>query len=258
MNKFKITTEKLISFITILTILGLWYICTNFGLVNTKLIPSPQSVWKAFCEVCVEYKGYSLLQHIWISMQRLLIAMVIAFAIAIPLGLASGFNSKIRAVFEPIIGIYRPLPPLAYYTLILLALGIGDKSKITLLLLSCFAPIYVTCVAAVAKVKEDYIRGAYTAGASRWQVFCHVIFPACIPDIFLGVRTSVSICYTTLVAAEMVAANSGIGWMVLDAKNWFRNDIIFVGIFVLGIMGVAIDKILCILEKKLVPWSGKM
>lgn len=258
MKKYKITSEKIISISTIAAILILWYLSTANNWVSTKLIPSPQAVWKAFLEVFVDYKGYSLLQHVCISMERLLIAMVIAFIIAIPLGLASGFNSKIRAVFEPIIGLYRPLPPLAYYTLIVLALGIENNSKIALLLLSCFAPIYVACVAAVTKVKEDYIRGAYTAGASKWQVFCYVIFPACIPDIFLGVRTSVSICYTTLVAAEMVAANSGIGWMVLDAKNWFRNDIIFVGIFVLGAMGIAIDKALCILEKKLVPWSGKM
>lgn len=255
--KKKISKEKLISIGTVLLIFALWFVASWFGWVDKKLIPSPKQVWDAFLGVCQDYKGHSLLQHIGVSMQRLCIAFGLAFVTAVPLGLLSGFSSKIRAAFEPIIEFYRPLPPLAYYTLLVLALGIDNASKIALLFLACFAPIYVSCVSAVIKVKADYINSAYTLGASKFQVFFSVIFPSCLPDMFTGLRTSIGVGYSTLVAAEMVAANTGIGWMVLDAKNWLRNDIVFVGIIIMGITGILINVILNLLEKKFVPWRGK-
>lgn len=256
--KKKISTEKCISIITVLLIFILWFAATSYGWVNEKLIPSPQEVWAAFTSVCEDYKGHSLLQHLGVSMQRLFAAFGLAVVTAVPLGLLSGFSSKVRAAFEPIIEFYRPLPPLAYYTLLVLALGIDNASKIALLFLACFAPIYVSCVSAVIRVNRDYINSAYTLGANKRQVFFSVIFPSCLPDMFTGLRTSVGVGYSTLVAAEMVAANVGIGWMVLDAKNWLRNDIVFVGIIIMGITGIVINAVLNILEKKLVPWSGKV
>ncbi|ALP91301.1 ABC transporter permease [Clostridium butyricum] len=243
---------------TIILILLVWFVVTNFGIANSKMVPTPQAVWNAFIDIIQNgYKNYSLLQHLGASMERLFISFFFAALIAVPFGLASGYNSKIRAIFEPIIEFYRPLPPLAYYTLLVLWLGIGNESKITLLFLACFAPIYISCVSAVLKIKEDYINSAYTVGASKYQIFIHVILPSCLPDIFVGIRTAVGVAYTTLVAAEMVAAKSGLGWMVLDASNYLRSDIIFVGIIIMGITGILLDQFLRILEKKIVPWKGK-
>lgn len=254
----KFRTETLISIISVVVILVVWYIATANEWVNPKLIPSPQKVLEAFITTVTDgYKGKTLMEHFGESMLRMFKAFGIAIVTAVPLGLASGFSSKIRAALDPIIEFYRPLPPLAYYTLLVLALGIGDESKIALLYLACFAPIYISCVSAVVKIKQDYINSAYTVGANKLQVITHVIFPSCLPDMFVGLRTAIGVAYTTLVAAEMVAANSGIGWMVLDAKNWFRNDIIFVGIIVMGLTGILIDAVLRLAEKKLVPWSGK-
>ncbi len=257
-KKGKIPIEKTISIATVVVILLLWWVATHMGWANEKLIPTPEQTWSAFIEVCTNgYKGHTLLQHIGASMQRLFVAFFWAAVIAIPLGLISGFSTKVRAALDPIIEFYRPLPPLAYYTLLTLALGIGNESKVALLFLACFAPIYVACVSAVAKIKQDYILSAYTVGAKKSQVFRYVIFPSCLPDMFVGLRTAIGVAYTTLVAAEMVAATSGIGWMVLDAGNWFRNDVIFVGIIIMGITGLIIDFGLKFIEKKLVPWSGK-
>lgn len=258
MNRKKIKNEKLISLGALAVILLLWFLSTRYGWVNDKLIPSPRETWDAFLDIIKDYKGHSLLEHLGASMERLLQSFILAFVIATPLGLASGFSSKIRAALEPIIEFYKPLPPLAYYTLLVLALGIGNESKIALLFLACFAPIYVSCVSAVVRIKQDYINSAYSVGANKMQVFIHVIFPSCLPDMFVGLRTAIGVAYTTLVAAEMVAAESGIGWMVLDAKNWLRNDIIFVGIIIMGITGILIDQILKLIERKLVPWSGKV
>lgn len=254
----RITIENMLTLATIILILLVWFVVTNFGIANSKMVATPQAVWNAFIDIIQNgYKNYSLLQHLGASMERLFISFFFAALIAVPFGLASGYNSKIRAIFEPIIEFYRPLPPLAYYTLLVLWLGIGNESKITLLFLACFAPIYISCVSAVLKIKEDYINSAYTVGASKYQIFIHVILPSCLPDIFVGIRTAVGVAYTTLVAAEMVAAKSGLGWMVLDASNYLRSDIIFVGIIIMGITGILLDQFLRILEKKIVPWKGK-
>ncbi|MDY5863607.1 MAG: ABC transporter permease [Agathobacter sp.] len=253
----KIKRETVISVVVVICIFVLWFVSTANAWVDTKLIPSPKQVWKAFLDACKDYKGHSLLQHMGVSMQRLFSAFGLAVITAVPLGLLSGFSKTVRAILEPIIEFYRPLPPLAYYTLLVLALGIDNASKIALLYLACFAPIYVSCVSAVVRVNKDHINSAYTLGANKGQVFFSVIFPSCLPDMFTGLKTSIGVGYSTLVAAEMVAANAGIGWMVLDAKNWLRNDIVFVGIIIMGITGILINVVLGLLEKKLVPWSGK-
>ena len=254
----KTATEKILSWGTAVSILLLWLIVSEFGLIDQNLVPTPQAVFAAFIEIMENgYKNFTLLEHLGESMKRLVIAFVLSCVTAVPLGIASGYNSRIRAIFEPIIEFYRPLPPLAYYTLLVLWMGIENESKISLLYLACFAPAYISCVSAVIKIREDYINSAFTVGASRLQVIVHVIFPACLPDIFTGLRTSLGVAYTTLVSAEMVAANSGIGWMVLDASRYLRSDIIFLGIIVMGITGILLDRGIQLIERRGVPWKGK-
>lgn len=254
----KTATEKILSWGTAVSILLLWLIVSEFGLIDQNLVPTPQAVFAAFIEIMENgYKNFTLLEHLGESMKRLVIAFVLSCVTAVPLGIASGYNSRIRAIFEPIIEFYRPLPPLAYYTLLVLWMGIENESKISLLYLACFAPAYISCVSAVIKIREDYINSAFTVGASRLQVIVHVIFPACLPDIFTGLRTSLGVAYTTLVSAEMVAANSGIGWMVLDASRYLRSDIIFLGIIVMGITGILLDRGIQLIERRAVPWKGK-
>ena len=254
----KTATEKILSWGTAVSILLLWLIVSEFGLIDQNLVPTPQAVFAAFIEIMENgYKNFTLLEHLGESMKRLVIAFVLSCVTAVPLGIASGYNSRIRAIIEPIIEFYRPLPPLAYYTLLVLWMGIENESKISLLYLACFAPAYISCVSAVIKIREDYINSAFTVGALRFQVIVHVIFPACLPDIFTGLRTSLGVAYTTLVSAEMVAANSGIGWMVLDASRYLRSDIIFLGIIVMGITGILLDRGIQLIERRVVPWKGK-
>ena len=166
-KKKKISTERIISVCAVILFFAAWYLVTALELVDPKLIPTPKATWDSFVEVLTQgYKGHTLLQHLGTSMERLLKAFLLSVVTAVPLGLLSGFSSKIKAFVEPFIEFYRPLPPLAYYTLLTLALGIGNSSKIALLFLACFAPIYVACVSAVARIKEDYINAAYTVGGN--------------------------------------------------------------------------------------------
>ncbi|HEY3424117.1 MAG TPA: ABC transporter permease subunit [Negativicutes bacterium] len=256
--KRQVTIERLLTLSTVLLLFLLWFIVTELKIFSDIVVPSPQKVIASFFEIAKNgYKENSLLTHLGDSMMRLIGSFLLVIVTAIPLGLISGYNSKVRAIVDPLIEFYRPLPPLAYYTLLVLWMGIENSSKIALLYLAGFAPVYIACVSGVRKIKQDYIDGAYTLGASSRQIFFHVIFPACLPDMFVGLRTAIGVAYTTLVAAEMVAAVTGIGWMVLDASKFLRSDIIFVGIFIMGVTGIILDGVLRMIESKVAPWKGK-
>ncbi len=256
--KKSIKVEHFITFMTLAVAFFCWYLLTAQKIFSDVIIPSPDKVYHTFIDILLNgYKGNTLGQHLADSLLRLLTAFLLVIVTAIPIGLLSGYNSKVRAVFDPLIEFYRPLPPLAYYTMLVIWLGIENGSKITLLYMAAFAPVYLACISGVKKIKQDYILGAYTLGASQRQVFFHVILPACLPEIFIGLRTALGFSYTTLVAAEMVAAESGVGWMVLDASKFLLSDVIFVGIFTMGITGVLLDAALRFLENKIVPWKGK-
>jgi len=257
MSKFSLKT-RFLPVVTIVLVMTIWFIITENNWVSPVLFPSPREVWDAFIDICTNnYKNYSLLSHLGTSLGRLFFAFFLAIVVAVPLGLASGYNKWFRGLLDPVIEFYRPLPPLAYYTLLVLWLGIGNASKIALLFLACFAPIYIACYSAVLKVPVSYLNCAQSLGANKRQIFWHVILPAGLPDIFVGTRTAIGFGYTTLVAAEMVAARSGIGWMVLDASNYLRSDIVFVGIIIMGITGIVIDALLRQIEKQAIPWKGK-
>lgn len=253
--------SKRIHFYTYLTwfvIVAAWYLVSEFNLISSRLVPSPIQVIKTFFDILTNgYNHISFWEHMGISMYRLSLASFLALITAIPLGLLSGYSIKARAIVDSIVQFYRPLPPLAYYTLLILWLGIDESSKIMLLFLAAFAPIYLACVSAVSKVNFDYINSAESLGASKKDVFFTIVLPACLPDIFTGLRTAIGVAYTTLVSAEMVAATKGIGWMVIDASKYLKSDVMFVGIIIMGLTGMLIDFGLKKIEDKVVFWKGK-
>ncbi|WP_430883221.1 ABC transporter permease [Fusibacter sp. JL216-2] len=252
-----IKNEKALTIITWALILGAWYIVTEWDFVSSTLVPSPSKVIKTFLAISKDgYNKIPLWQHLLDSFERLFLALGIAIATGVPVGLLSGYSNRFKAIVDSVVEFYRPLPPLAYYTLLILWFGIDNKSKVILLFLAAFAPIYIACVSAVRKINKDYILSAESLGASEVKIFFEVVLPACLPEIFTGIRTAVGVSYTTLVSAEMIAATSGIGWMVLDASNFLKSDVIFVGIFIMGVTGMAIDTVLRGVEKKIVFWKG--
>jgi taurine transport system permease protein len=236
----------------------IWTVVTKWEWVDPFFIPAPQAVWSSFLVLLTEgYKGASLFTHIATSMIRLSTALLLAFLTAVPLGLICGYSKYIRAIFDPLIEFYRPLPPLAYYALLVLWLGIGNESKIALLFLSGFAPLFIATVAAVEKLPVDRMNAALSLGATKLRLFWHIILPSCYPDILTGLRTSIGVTYATLVAAEMVAATNGIGWMVLDASKYLRSDIVFVGILLMGGIAIALDGLLRFYQARRFSWVGK-
>ncbi len=247
-----------ISIFSWLILITIWYITTEYNLVNNVLMPSPREVLYRFIEIAKNgYNDISLLSHIYISFKRLFIAIVLAILTAIPLGLISGYFPMVGSIYDSFIHFYRPIPPLGYYTLLVIWMGIDDSSKIMLLYLAAFAPIYLICVSSVGQVKKEYILNALSMGASKKDIFFKVILPASLPSIFTGIRTAIGFSYTTLVSAEMVAATKGLGWMVLDASRYLKVDVIFVGIIIMGISGILLDVGIRKIEKKYIFWKGQ-
>ncbi len=257
-DKKKNTTY--ISILIIIIFLFVWFAATNYSQISSVILPKPQDVWRSFVKLCVNGYGTNkdvLAVHMWASMKRLLIAYGLSIITAIPLGLLCGYYPIASSVVSPLVEFYRPIPPLAYYTLLVLWLGISEGSKITLLYLAGFAPIFIACSAGVKRIGADYLNASYMLGASKSQTFINVILPATLPDVFTGLRTAIGVEYTTLVAAEMVAARRGIGWMVLDASNWLKSDVVFAGVIIMGLTGILLNFIILCIEKSLVHWTGK-
>lgn len=247
-----------ISAFTVVLILALWTAATNLGWIQPLFLPSPQSVWEQFVEVSREgFADATLLTHLGWSAMRVFGAFALAVATAIPVGVLMGVNRVVRGIFDPIVEFYRPLPPLAYLPLVVIWLGIGESSKIVLIYLAMFAPLALSARAGVRAVAIEQIHAAYSMGATRSQVLWHVIAPAALPDILTGMRIAIGFGWTTLVAAEMVAATAGLGFMVLSASKFMVTDVVIMGILVIGALALAFDLLMRWLEVRLVPWKGK-
>jgi len=199
-----------LSLVTIGILLFVWWLITALGWVKPLFVPSPQSIVIKFLSVWKEgFTGSPLWMHSLISTGRVFGAFLLACAIGIPLGLAMGMSPFIRGIFDPPIEFYRPIPPLAYLPLMIIWFGIGETSKVLLIFLSAFAPITLGARSGVRSAGIEQIHAAYSFGATRWQVMRHVILPAAMPEILTAMRIGIGFGWTTLVAAEMVAATRG-------------------------------------------------
>ena len=168
-----------------------------------------------------------------------------------------GVNDVVKGVLDPVIEFYRPLPPLAYLPLMIIWLGIGETAKIALIFLAIFAPVCLSTRAGVKSVAREKILAASTLGARPMQIIWHVVIPGALPEILTGIRVGIGFGWTTLVAAEMVAATAGLGFMVLNAKDFLATDVVVSGILVIGLIAYGFDVLMRFLEKWWVPWKGK-
>ncbi len=261
-SKFKVPGEGSSATISVATVIGLlavWFAVTNLGWVKPLFLPTPQAVFQQFYEYPTgQANDKPLWQHFLASMFRVFSAFFLACLTAIPVGIAMGMSRVMRGIFDPPLEFYRPLPPLAYLPLIIIWFGIDEFPKVLLIFLSCFAPLALAARAGMRSASQEQINAAYSMGASYWQVILHVILPSALPDILTGMRIAIGFGWTTLVAAEMVAANLGLGQMVLNASNFLRTDIVIMGIIVIGVVAYLFDLLRRGVEHKLVPWKGRM
>jgi taurine transport system permease protein len=247
-----------ISLVTAVVIVGLWWLVSHSGAVAHLFLPSPEEVVGQAVRLFQEgYAGASLFEHVSASLTRIVSAALIAASLGIPIGLAMGLNRWAKGIFDTPIEFYWPLPPLAYLPLMIIWLGIGETSKITLLVLAMFAPICLSAQAGVRSLPLERVNAALSLGASRRQLFLDIVLPSALPEILTGVRIALGVGWGTLVAAELIAARSGLGYLVMSASHFLATDVVFVGIGIIAFWAFAFTLGMRWLERRLVPWRGR-
>ena len=251
--------STLISAVTVVGLMLLWWLASHLHWVPPLFLPTPETVFTRLYESATgQLADAPLATHFGWSMFRVFTAFLLACVTAIPIGIAMGVSRIARGIFDPPIEFYRPLPPLAYLPLIVIWFGIDELSKVLLIFLACFAPMAMSARAGVRSVSQEQIHAAYSMGASKRQVVWHVVIPGAMPEILTSMRIAIGFGWTTLVAAEMVAATAGLGQMVLNASNFLRTDIVIMGIIVIGAVAYLFDLMMRYIEKLVVPWKGKV
>ena len=247
-----------ISLATAALLLAAWFLVTHYRLVPPLFLPTPEEVATQFLAILDDgYAGATLWEHVSASLFRIFSAAVIAASLGIPLGLAMGLNRWAKGVFDTPIEFYWPLPPLAYLPLMIIWLGIGEVSKIVLLTLAMFAPVCLSAQAGVRSLPIERVNAALSLGASRWQLFRAIVLPSALPEILTGLRIGIGVGWSTLVAAELIAATRGIGFMIMSASHFLATDVVFVGISIIAVFAFAFSYGMRLLEAWLVPWKGK-
>ncbi|MDJ0037784.1 taurine ABC transporter permease TauC [Pantoea allii] len=257
--RWPFSTPFTLSALSLLLLLFIWWSVTALGLIAPLFLPSPQQVVRKLLLVAGPqgFMDATLWQHLSASLTRMLIALTAAAAIGIPVGIAMGISPVVRALIDPLIELYRPVPPLAYLPLMVIWFGIGETSKILLIFLAIFAPVVLSTVAGVRNAQQVRLRAAASLGANRWQQLRWVILPGALPEILTGLRIGLGVGWSTLVAAELIAATRGLGFMVQSAGEFLATDVVLAGIAVIAVVAFSLELSLRALQRRLTPWNGE-
>ena len=241
---------------TFAIVLALWWGATASGLIAPRFLPGPGAVLARLVDLAAHgFVGATLWQHAIASLARVGLAMVFAAVTAIPAGLAMGLSPRVNAALDPLIEFYRPVPPLAYLPLIVIWFGIGEATKVILITLAIFAPLAIATASAVRRVDPDRVRAARSLGASRDQVIWLVIVPSALPGILTAARIALGVGWSTLVAAELVAATRGLGFMVQSASQMLATEVVIAGIVVIALIALVLELALRWIERRFAGWS---
>lgn len=247
-----------ISILTIGGLLALWFAVTNLGVVGATYLPSPQALATKFVSLLTGgYQGTSLFGHIQASLVRTLAGFFIGSFAGIVIGLAAGYARVISAMVSPVMAFIRPIPPIAFIPLVVLYFGLGETGKIVLITVTAFNYTVVNAQSGAANTPIAYRRAAATLGLTARQEFQKVIFPAALPSIFTGLRVALALSWAVVVAAELVGAEQGLGYMINNAALLFQMPVVYIGIVLIGLLGLAMNAVLALVERKAVHWKGR-
>ncbi|MFC7674012.1 ABC transporter permease [Mycolicibacterium sp. GCM10028919] len=257
-------TRAALPLLSVLVFGAVWQLVAASGVWNQTFVPFPSTVWRAFLDVSTThdgvrgYAGYLLWEHLYMTLRRVAAGVIIGIVLGVLLGLVMGSVSWVRSVLEPWLTFIRALPPLAYFFLLVIWLGIDEAPKVTLLALAALPPAAVATTAAVVAAPVGLQEAARALGASRAEVIRDVVIPSALPETFTGIRLAVGMAYSSVVAAELFNGLPGVGGLVKDASNYNNTPVVLVGIFAIGFSGLIIDGLLRAAERRAVPWRGKI
>jgi taurine transport system permease protein len=246
------------SSVTLAVVIALWGLFVAVKAPSPLAFPSPARVLLAARQmITAGFEGAGLLGHIAASCRRVGLGFALSLAVGVPLGLAMGVSRLIRGVVTPSFALFRPVPPFAWLAILVVWLGIGEAPKILIIFVGSVTIVALNTMDGVRRVPPQFGESARTLGASRFQVFRHVLVPAALPQIISGARVALLVAWTAVLAAELVAARAGIGVIILDSSNYLRTDETFVGIFLIAICGGITDWIAGRLQRTIEPWANR-
>lgn len=229
----------------------LWWAASAFGWINAFLLPSPQKVARTLFELA---QSGALAKHSLVSLQRVALGYGMAVAIAVPLAVVFAFSTLVRNLLEPLLEFLRQIPPLALMPLLMLWLGIGETQKVGIIILACFFPIFLGVRGGIAQVDAKLIEVGRVCGLSRSDIMRRIVLPSSMPSLVVGLRIGLGYSWRALVGAELIASSAGLGYMIVDAENLARTDIVLAGILVIGVIGLLADLALKASIARAAPW----
>jgi ABC-type nitrate/sulfonate/bicarbonate transport system permease component len=240
----------------LIALLALWQLGSTVLLdaASATLLPPPSAVFRAFWELI---QTGELWRHLRDSLRREFVAFAWS-CLSIPLGLVMGYWKAVDEQFDPLVEVLRPIPPLAWIPLSILWFGIGDTQNEFIIFLGMFFPILLNTIAGVKNIELNLIRAARCLGANEMRILRRIVLPAALPQIITGIRIGMGFGWMALVAAELIGANSGLGFLINNARTVLRTDYVIVGMITIGVVGLAIDQFIRFLGRRLMPWSRVM
>jgi NitT/TauT family transport system permease protein len=248
-------------------LLMLWEAGSRFGLFSAVLLPSPTAVaikwWAYLLPAQPQEAGQSTLAWLlsgelphdaYSSLFRVVAGFLIGAGLALPLGLLMGASPRLYALFNPLLQILRPIPPIAYIPLAILWFGLGNPPSFFLIAIGAFFPVLMNTIAGVRQVDGIYLRAARNLGVKQWTMFTRVILPAATPYILAGVRIGIGTAFIVVIVSEMIAVNDGLGFRILEAREFMWSDKIIAGMITIGLLGLFIDTAVSRLNNHLLRW----
>ena len=250
----RIQTPVFYAILAFVLCFALWAGISAFGLVNSFLLPAPQTVWSATIEL---WQSGELSRHIAASASRVGFGYILAVTIAVPLAIILAFATHLRMLINPILEFMRQVPPLALMPLLMLWLGIGEAQKIGIIVLACFFPVFLGMRGGIAQVDPKLIEVGKVSGLTKLDIVRRVIIPSALPSLVIGLRIGLGYSWRALVGAELIASSAGLGYLITDAQDLARTDIVLAGILVIGFIGLIADYLLKALCRRLAPWIAE-
>jgi len=228
-----------------------WEALSRSGVINPMILPAPSRVLLRWIDY---FKSGELPRDAVSSLYRVMMGFLIGTALGLLIGLAMGASNAVYAYLNPLVQLLRPIPPIAYVPLAILWFGLGNPPAFFLISLGAFFPVLMNTITGVRSVDAIYIRAARNLGASRAALFFRVMVPAAMPHIMTGIRVGFGVAFIVVIVAEMIAVNSGLGYRILEAREYFWSDKIIAGMITIGLLGLGIDAALARLSKYLLRW----
>ena len=236
----------------------IWYAISHSSFVKPGYIPTPEELGKTFFELVRDgYQGKPLYEHIGISLFRTLTGFLLGVVVGVPVGLLSGYSRRAGAMISPIMAFIRPIPPIAFIPMAVLYFGLGEVGKIVLIFFVSFNYVQTNAQAGAANFPIAYRRAAETLGLTRMQTFTNIVMPGALLQIFTGLKVALALSWAVVVAAELVGAQSGLGFMISDAALLFRIPVVYIGVAMIGAIGLILNFALNALETRIVHWKGR-